>query len=207
MHSFTGKDRVEFMEKMVPSDLQNLPPSMGALSIITNENGGIIDDCIVTNRGDDLYTVINAGHEDKDLPHFEKHLKAFTAGGKDVQMEPLTGNGLLALQGPKAVSVMCALARARALWRMCEVPRVSVAIVTAAVCVAVDASGGAGSQHGSHCAGSRPGAWRGATRPRIRPCARTAAHPRTRARAPPCCAPLLCTRAAGRRCATTSSRR
>mmetsp|Transcript_15977 Transcript_15977/g.41316 ORF Transcript_15977/g.41316 Transcript_15977/m.41316 type:complete len:377 (+) Transcript_15977:48-1178(+) len=106
---FTGKDRVEFMEKMVPSDLANLPPSMGALSIITNENGGIIDDCIVTNRGDDLYTVINAGHEDKDLPHFEKHLKAFTASGKDVKMEPLTGNGLLALQGPKAASVMATL--------------------------------------------------------------------------------------------------
>ena len=32
-------------------------------------DGGIIDDCIVTNAGDHLYMVINAGHEDKDLPH------------------------------------------------------------------------------------------------------------------------------------------
>mmetsp|Transcript_5094 Transcript_5094/g.15048 ORF Transcript_5094/g.15048 Transcript_5094/m.15048 type:complete len:376 (+) Transcript_5094:49-1176(+) len=103
---FGGKDRVEFMEKMCPSDLKGLPPSMGALSVLTNAQGGIIDDCIVTNRGDDLYTVINAGHEDKDLPHFEKHMKEFVAGGKEVTMEPLTGNGLLALQGPKAVEVM-----------------------------------------------------------------------------------------------------
>lgn len=104
---FTGKDRVEFMEKMCPTDVTNLPPSMGALSILTNDQGGIIDDCIVTNRGDDLYTVINAGHEDKDLPHLEKYMKEFTAGGKEVAMEPLTNNGLLALQGPKAVDVMC----------------------------------------------------------------------------------------------------
>ncbi|KAG8469409.1 hypothetical protein KFE25_005864 [Diacronema lutheri] len=103
---FTGKDRVEFMEKMCPVDAKNLPASMGSLSVLTNEAGGIIDDCIVTNRGDDLYTVINAGHEDKDLPHFEKHIKAFHGAGKDIHMEALTGNALLALQGPKAVDVM-----------------------------------------------------------------------------------------------------
>jgi aminomethyltransferase len=103
---FTGKDRAEFVEKMCPADVTNLPPSMGTLSVLTNEAGGIIDDCIVTNRGDDIYTVINAGHEDKDLPHLEKHMKAFVSGGKEVKMEPLTGNALLALQGPKAVDVM-----------------------------------------------------------------------------------------------------
>lgn len=103
---FTGKDRAEFVETMCPADVKNLPASMGSLSVLTNAKGGIIDDCIVTNRGDDIYTVINAGHEDKDLPHFETHMKAFTAGGKDVQMRALTENALLALQGPKAVDVM-----------------------------------------------------------------------------------------------------
>lgn len=103
---FTGKDRVEFMENMCPVDAKNLPASMGSLSVLTNPAGGIIDDCIVTNRGDDLYTVINAGHEDKDIPHFERHIAAFRSSGKDVAMEALTGNALLALQGPRAVDVM-----------------------------------------------------------------------------------------------------
>ena len=67
-----GADRVAFMESMCTADLQNLPAGMGSLSVITNESGGIIDDCIVTNMGDYLYLVINAGHEEKDLPHFER---------------------------------------------------------------------------------------------------------------------------------------
>merc|ERR1712167_321260 len=55
------------------------------------------------NAGDHIYTVINAGHEDKDIPHIRKEMEAF---GGDVQLEMLTDNGLLALQGPSAVSVL-----------------------------------------------------------------------------------------------------
>ena len=55
---------------------------MGSLSVLTNAGGGIIDDMIITNAGDHLYMVINAGHEEKDLPHMAAHLKAFVAKGK-----------------------------------------------------------------------------------------------------------------------------
>ena len=71
-----GADRIEFMEKLCTADLQSLPAGMGSLSVITNSDGGIIDDCIVTNAVDHLYMVINAGHEDKDLPHMAQHLQA-----------------------------------------------------------------------------------------------------------------------------------
>lgn len=84
---------------------QNLPAGMGSLSVITNDDGGIIDDCIVTNAGDHLYMVINAGHEDKDLPHMASHLDAFVRSGKDASMETLAKNGLVAVQGPKAAEV------------------------------------------------------------------------------------------------------
>ena len=49
-----------------PAWWQNLPAGMGTLSLLPNKDGGIIDDCIVTNAGDHLYMVINAGHEDKE---------------------------------------------------------------------------------------------------------------------------------------------
>lgn len=77
-----GTDRVSFMESLCVADLAALPPGMGTLSVLTNAGGGIIDDMIVTNAGEHLYMVINAGHEDKDLPHMEEHLKKFVAGGK-----------------------------------------------------------------------------------------------------------------------------
>eukprot|EP00962_Isochrysis_galbana_P055181 scaffold26898_cov107-Isochrysis_galbana.AAC.1 len=70
------------MESLCVADLAALPPGMGTLSVLTNAGGGIIDDMIVTNAGEHLYMVINAGHEDKDLPHMEEHLKKFVAGGK-----------------------------------------------------------------------------------------------------------------------------
>lgn len=101
-----GADRVEFMEKLCTADLQGLPPFMGSLSVITNESGGIIDDCIITNAGDRLYMVINAGHETTDLPHMQKYLEEFVRSGKDASIETLPDNGIVALQGPKAVEVL-----------------------------------------------------------------------------------------------------
>lgn len=51
-----GADRVAFMEKLCCADLKALPDGMGSLTMITNEQGGIIDDCIVTKAGDHLCT-------------------------------------------------------------------------------------------------------------------------------------------------------
>ena len=89
-----------------PAWWQNLPAGMGTLSLLPNKDGGIIDDCIVTNAGDHLYMVINAGHEDKDLPHLAAHLADFVQSGKDASMETLPNNGLVAVQGPKAAEVL-----------------------------------------------------------------------------------------------------
>lgn len=40
-------------------------------TLITNEKGGIKDDSVVSNAGDHLYVVCNAGCADKDLAHFK----------------------------------------------------------------------------------------------------------------------------------------
>ena len=99
-----GKDRVEFAERVLPADVQALPEMKGCLTSIPNERGGLVDDCIITKADDFLYLVINAGHEDKDLPHLEKHTQ-----GLDVKIEPVHGQGILALQGPKAETVLSRL--------------------------------------------------------------------------------------------------
>merc|ERR1712086_596938 len=76
---FFGKDRARFMETFLVGDIQELPENMGTLSSIPNAQGGLIDDCICTNAGDHIYLVINAGHEDKDIPHIQALLDAFDA--------------------------------------------------------------------------------------------------------------------------------
>jgi len=73
---------------------------------LPNEDGGIIDDCIVTNAGDHLYMVINAGHEELDLPHIRKYMAEYVKAGGDVSLDVLADNGILALQGPKSVDVL-----------------------------------------------------------------------------------------------------
>jgi aminomethyltransferase len=106
---WTGKDAYDFVEKVTTQDVYGLKPMMGGLSVILNENGGVIDDtmvskCVSKEHGEHVYQVINAGCADKDLKHFETELGKF---GGDVKMDVLwDSRGLYALQGPKAAEVL-----------------------------------------------------------------------------------------------------
>lgn len=103
---FFGKDRLDFIESLVVGDIKGLEAGNGRLSVITNEKGGIIDDTVITKQENHLYMVINAGCADKDLEYIRGKLKEWQAKGKDVSLEVLEGQGLIALQGPKAAAVL-----------------------------------------------------------------------------------------------------
>jgi len=96
----TGKDRYKFIERLTVADIINLPVGTATLSVITNENGGIIDDTIITNKGDHIYVVINAGCFDKDYAHIMAQLDQFKKQGHQVDIQLLSNEySLLALQG------------------------------------------------------------------------------------------------------------
>ncbi|XP_023218969.1 aminomethyltransferase, mitochondrial-like [Centruroides sculpturatus] len=96
-----GKDSIEFMESLTVADIQGLNDNQGTLTLFTTENGGIIDDLIVTKVSDDyLYVVSNAGCIEKDLDHIQKHLQEFKTKGKDAKLQVLKDQALLAVQGP-----------------------------------------------------------------------------------------------------------
>ena len=65
-----GRDRVEFMESICTADVAGLADGAAALTVFTNDQGGIVDDLIVTKvqEGNHLYVVSNAGCRDKDIP-------------------------------------------------------------------------------------------------------------------------------------------
>ena len=46
--SIRGKDAVAFTQRLVVGDIAGLKPGTGTLSVVTNEQGGIIDDTVVT---------------------------------------------------------------------------------------------------------------------------------------------------------------
>jgi aminomethyltransferase len=87
---------------MIVSDIQNLKPDSGTLTVFTNETGGIIDDLIVSNTSMDfLYIVSNAGCSDKDFAHMKRTEDKMKAKKMDVRLERITDRALLAVQGPK----------------------------------------------------------------------------------------------------------
>lgn len=97
-----GKDAVTFVEKMVVGDIGILKEGEAKLSLIMNENGGIVDDTVITNAGDFIYMVVNGGCKWKDMDHFNKYIKDSKL---DVCMEYLPEQQLLALQGKGAQTV------------------------------------------------------------------------------------------------------
>ena len=91
------------LERLVPAALVGLPSGQMRYTQFTNDQGGILDDLMVTAMGDHLNLVINAGCKDADIAHLQKHL------GGDCDIEVLADRALIALQGPKAVAAFARL--------------------------------------------------------------------------------------------------
>ena len=99
-----GKDRVKFLERVTVGDIAGLKEGSACLSLLTNENGGIIDDTVITNAGEYIYMVVNGATKHGDMAHFKKQMEEF---GGDVSMEYLEESmALVALQGPGAAEAI-----------------------------------------------------------------------------------------------------
>jgi aminomethyltransferase len=101
------------LEGLVPADLLNLAPGQQRYSQLLNEEGGIIDDLMLTRPASTtedgrLLLVVNASRKEVDYAHLMARLPA------GVRLEPATERALLALQGPAALAVMHALSPAAA---------------------------------------------------------------------------------------------
>lgn len=93
------------LEKLVPGDVTGLGLGRIRYTQITNPQGGIIDDLMITRSllpSDDgrLGIVVNASRKGIDYAWLKQHLP------KGVTLEPLEDRALVALQGPKAAAVM-----------------------------------------------------------------------------------------------------
>jgi aminomethyltransferase len=90
------------LEKLVPVDILSLKEGRQRYGFFTDDNGCILDDLMITNRGDHLLVVVNAACKDQDLAHMKAKLE-----GCDVTL--LEDRALIALQGPRAEAVLAEL--------------------------------------------------------------------------------------------------
>ena len=98
------KDAAKALETLVPQDILGIEPLRQRYALFTNNSGGILDDLMVANFGDHLFVVVNAACKAQDEAHLRKHLSDTCI------VEPLAERALLALQGPKAESVLATFA-------------------------------------------------------------------------------------------------
>ncbi|MAM13109.1 MAG: glycine cleavage system protein T [Rhizobiaceae bacterium] len=116
------------LEKLVPVDILGLKPGRQRYAFFTNENGGILDDLMVANRGDHLLIIVNAACKDADLAHMKAYLSDLCA--VETHFED---KALLALQGPKAEAVLAPLCPAVAEMKFMDVRACEILGVTCVI--------------------------------------------------------------------------
>jgi aminomethyltransferase len=105
----TGENVTEALERLVPVDLAALGVNQQTYAVFTNQEGGILDDLIITRFAEDqLFLVVNAACKAQDIQHLKDHMEP------KIRVEEMADRALLALQGPAARAVMMNLAPAAA---------------------------------------------------------------------------------------------
>jgi aminomethyltransferase len=100
----SGPDAAAELEKLLPGDIKELQPGRVRYSLLLNESGGILDDLMVTNLGDDsYYMVVNGATKWDDIAHLREHLP------DEIVINHLEDQALLAVQGPKAADAVSRL--------------------------------------------------------------------------------------------------
>ena len=99
----SGEGVVAALEAVLPGDFAGLAAGRMRYSLLLDDEGGILDDLMVTNRGDRFYLVVNGAMKWDDIAHLREALP------DDITLSHLDEQGLLALQGPEAAAVLARL--------------------------------------------------------------------------------------------------
>ena len=96
----TGGSALRSLQQLVPSDLGKLSPGKAQYTVLLNPHGGIIDDLIVYDEGEQVTLIVNAATTTKDKTWLLEHLS-----GVELQ-DNSQDQALIAVQGPKAVATL-----------------------------------------------------------------------------------------------------
>jgi aminomethyltransferase len=96
----TGPDAAAAFESLMPVDVMGLGVNKQRYGLLLNDEGGIIDDLMFVNRGEDIFVIVNGACKHGDLAHIQQRI------GSRCTIEPQFERALLALQGPQAVTAL-----------------------------------------------------------------------------------------------------
>ena len=98
--SVFGDGAAEALEAVTPADLSGLAPDRMRYSLLLREDGGILDDLMVTTVGDGFHLVVNGSTKCDDIAELRERLP------DAVTLRHLERGCLLALQGPEAEAAL-----------------------------------------------------------------------------------------------------
>lgn len=95
----SGKDSERFLNYVITNDVSTLQPLSAQYSVMCNENGGIIDDFVLSKLEENRFLMVyNSANRTKNFSWLEKHVARF-----QVEIEDVSENmAMFAVQGPKA---------------------------------------------------------------------------------------------------------
>jgi aminomethyltransferase len=88
------------VEAVLPIDLSTLKLGRQRYSLLLDEDGGVLDDLMVSRWPDQLYLVVNGATKYDDIGHLRVNLP------DEITLNHLDEHALLALQGPKAADAL-----------------------------------------------------------------------------------------------------
>jgi aminomethyltransferase len=88
------------VEAVLPIDLSTLKPGQQRYSLLLDEDGGVLDDLMVSRWPDALYLVVNGATKWDDIGTLREALP------DDITLNHMDDYALLALQGPKAAEAL-----------------------------------------------------------------------------------------------------
>ena len=95
----SGKDSERFLNYVITNDVSTLQPLSAQYSVMCNENGGIIDDFVLSKLEENRFLMVyNSVNRTKNFGWLEKYATRF-----QVEIEDVSENmAMFAVQGPKA---------------------------------------------------------------------------------------------------------
>ncbi len=98
-----GEGAADALEKITPGNLSALAAGKIRYTLLLAQDGGILDDLMVTNTGHHLYLVVNGATKHDDIAYMRDQLPDC------LTLNHLEDLALLALQGPKAAAALAKL--------------------------------------------------------------------------------------------------
>ncbi len=108
-----GADALAFLQFVATNDVSKLEPGEAQYALLTNEQGGVVDDIIIyrPNEGEGYFVCVNASNKDKDVAWMQQWAAART--DLDVSVTDISEvTGMIAIQGPDAEKIMTPLVSA-----------------------------------------------------------------------------------------------